>query len=372
MVAPEMVNRFSYLDELFEEVCVGVQLTQSQFDNAKRKYEAIGRWLSDPGSPLLVYGPDIYPQGSMSLGTTIRPWKGEEFDLDIVCQLHGCGDRLPLQVYTAVRDRLSAHGVYSGILEPKNRCLRINYAGDFHLDIIPACPDGALTWAAIKVPDCKLADWKSSNPLGYAKWFFDRCKDRAGLIEALEKRIRPLPSNVPSELKYPLQRAVQVLKRHRDSLFDGNPDAARSILLTTLAATCYGGQESLTLALDGIIDGILAIIAKTQGIPRIPNPTNPFENLAEGWNDKMYLQFVEYARSFREHLNKLMQGNGLDAVTKSLGSLVGRPVAEKAVRAQAQQVEHSRVTRSLRVEPGTGRLGVAAGITVARNNFFGA
>jgi hypothetical protein len=96
------------------------------------------------------------------------------------------------------------------------------------------------------------------------------------------------------------------------------------------------------------------------------------ENLAEGWNEKTYPQFISYACSLREHLNKLMQGDGLDSVTKSLGSLVGRPVAEKAVRAQAQQVEHSRVTRSLRVEPGTGRVGVAAGITVARNNFFGA
>ncbi|HLK18178.1 MAG TPA: nucleotidyltransferase [Bryobacteraceae bacterium] len=371
MATLAFTDRLSCIDAFLEEACVKIQLTQTQFDSARQKYAAIGRWLSDPASPLLRYAPDIYPQGSMSLGTTIRPWQGEEFDLDIVCQLHGCSEYSPEQVFAAVHQRLNAHGLYSKILEPRNRCLRINYAGDFHLDIIPACPDDTVGSGAIKVPDRKLAVWKRSNPLGYASSFFERCRYRLSLIEAEEKRFRPLPNNAPSEHKYPLQRAVQLLKRHRDSFFKGDPDAARSILLTTLAAGCYQGQQSLTLALDGIVDGILAIISQTPGIPVVLNPTNPMENLAEGWNQDTYPQFIAYVRSLRAHLGELMRGDGIQATTRALGDLVGEPLAKSVVLAHADQVQRSRNDRSLRVEPGTGRFSATAGIIVPRNNFYG-
>jgi hypothetical protein len=273
-------------------------------------------------------------------------------------------------VYDLVAARLREHAVYRAILQPKNRCLRINYAGNFHLDIIPACPNGGM---AIKVPDRELAAWKTSNPVGYADWFFRRCQYRSRLLEkAMDARVRPLPSNVPSERKYPLQRAVQLLKRHRDSFFDGNPDAARSILLTTLAAEAYQGQESLTLTLDGIVDGIRGFIASAISIPQVPNPTNPEENFAAGWNTETYPQFGKYLQSVRQHLDRLMQGDGIDQMTKSLGGLVGQPLAERAVLAQARQTEELRNTRSLRVESRTGRLSTAAGIVIQRNTFFGA
>jgi hypothetical protein len=369
MAAPALEQQFSYLDSVFEQVCVAVQLTQARFDDVTQKYGAIGRWLADPASLLYRYLPDIYPQGSMRLGTTIRPWRGEEFDLDIVCQLHYCDGQAPLYVYNLVDGRLRDHATYRGILQPKNRCLRINYAGSFHLDIIPACPNSG---TAIKIPDRALAAWMPSNPVGYADWFFTRCQHRRLLLKALEARVWSLPSNVPSKHKYPLQRAVQLLKRHRDSFFDGDPDAARSILLTTLAAQAYEGQESLTLALDGIVDGILAFVSASTGIPQVPNPTNARENFAAGWNTETYPQFVRYVHSMRQHLDRLMLGEGIDRMTKSLGGLVGQPLAERAVLAHARETEQLRSANSLRIEPRTGSLGTAAGIIIPRNNFYGA
>jgi len=362
-------TQFSYLDSVLEEVCVGVQLTPTQYADATQKYQSIGTWLAHPNSPLIRYAPDVYPQGSMRLGTTIRPWRGEEFDLDIVCQLHYCAEQSALVAYNLVAARLNEHATYRAILQRKNRCLRIDYAGNFHLDIIPACPNGG---TAIKVPDCQLSEWVSSNPLGYAEWFFARCRYEQGLGKAIEARIRPMPGNVPAEHKYPLQRAVQLLKRHRDSFFDGNLDAARSILLTTLAAQYYTGAASLTLALDAIVDGICSFTARATGIPRVPNPTNPDENFARGWNDETYPQFVKYIYSVRRYLDELMRGGGIDEMTKSLGGFVGQPVAERAVSAHARATEQQRGGRTLRVEPRTGFLTTGAGLAIPRNSFYGA
>src|SRR5271167_4992069 len=82
--------RTEWLDRHLERLCIILQLTSTQYKDAESKYQAVGKWLSAPGSPLFICAPEIYPQGSMLLGTTIRPWRGEEFDLDLVCQLHWC------------------------------------------------------------------------------------------------------------------------------------------------------------------------------------------------------------------------------------------------------------------------------------------
>jgi hypothetical protein len=56
------------------------------------------------------------------------------------------------------------------------------------------------------------------------------------------------PEDVPTyELKTPLQRAIQLLKRHRDVMFVDNLDVAPiSMILTNLAGHAYGGEAEST------------------------------------------------------------------------------------------------------------------------------
>ena len=366
-------TRQGQLDSLLEQVCLALQLTATQYNDARRKYEAVGAWLSADGSRLQVFQPVIYPQGSMRLGTTNRPWVGEEFDLDLICQLHGCGSANPLAVYELVHGRMNEHGAYKQILEKRKRCVRLNYAGNFHLDIVPACPDPVRGGTCVKVPDRKLECWFPTNPIGFGDWFFDRCRyrPRTGL-GYMAKDVRPLPSPVPSELKYPLQRVVQLMKRHRDSFFNGDPDAARSVVLTTLAATFYQGQESLFACLDDIVTSILVLVESTLGIIAVPNPTNPDENFADAWTRESYGQFKRYIRNFRQHLDSLAQQRGLQEVNKSLGNLFGGSIATRAVSTFGELTKGLREANAIRVAPKTAAITtVSSGLSIPRNNFFG-
>ena len=69
---------------LLERICQKLELTETQYETAKSRYEAVGKWLSESLDPF-VRESTIYPQGSMSIGTTIRPLSAEEYDLDLVC-----------------------------------------------------------------------------------------------------------------------------------------------------------------------------------------------------------------------------------------------------------------------------------------------
>jgi hypothetical protein len=64
--------------------------------------------------------------------------------------------------------------------------------------------------------------------------------------------------------KTPLQRAVQILKRHRDVMFEKNPNAKPiSIIITTLAALCYSGESDISSTLQNIIVNLQDMMSKT-------------------------------------------------------------------------------------------------------------
>jgi hypothetical protein len=164
------------LDRHLARVCILSELTPSQYQNAEEKYHAVGDWLGATGSSLAIFAPEVYPQGSMLLGTTVRPFGQNEYDLDLVCQLHWCAQQPPLTIYDWVHSRMAANETYREMLEKLKRCLRLNYAGSFHLDILPACPNDRIGNGSIIVPDRKLECWIHSNPKGFAAWFLGQCR----------------------------------------------------------------------------------------------------------------------------------------------------------------------------------------------------
>ena len=165
MAAPLVVTPNADLDYLLAEVAAALQLTPEQYRLAGEHYLAVGDWLAAPGSILAKFRPRIYPQGSMALETTVRPKGRDEYDLDLVCQMLPTG-MSALNVYNEVYGRLMANRMYAPMVEKKNRCVRLNYAHQFHLDIIPAEPDQVVGGDAIRVPDRDLRDWTPSNPRG--------------------------------------------------------------------------------------------------------------------------------------------------------------------------------------------------------------
>jgi hypothetical protein len=57
---------------LLERVCQELDLTEAQYEQAKKRYEGVGTWLAESTNPLLMRT-QIYAQGSMALRTTNKP-----------------------------------------------------------------------------------------------------------------------------------------------------------------------------------------------------------------------------------------------------------------------------------------------------------
>src|SRR5208337_1219737 len=137
---------------------------------------------------------------------------------------------------------------------------------------------GAITDNRLKNYDIISDDWRISNSEGFARWFESRMK-LARLL--LEKRAVAVKAAQVDDLpayrwKSPLQRCVQILKRHRDVMFADNLDRKPiSIIITTLAGKAYQGEVEIAEALDRILSNMGSLINPTT--PRVPNPVNPAE-----------------------------------------------------------------------------------------------
>ena len=377
-----------YLSGVLELLCQSMELTPTQYKDAKEKYEAVSKWLAESEDTRLSSGL-IFPQGSMRLGTTVRPIEKDEFDIDLVSRLGFAQNDTPNEVYNAIGNRLSANGTYKGLLERKNRCWRLNYAesAGLHMDITPAIHNANCSNGGLLVPDRELSNWSPSNPAGYADWFEERAlmQPTMRFVEAATIRadIDPLPDQIP--LKGPLKRIVQLCKRHRDLMFadDSTGSAPISIILTTLAAQAYERMvrfsqfdnefQLVTAAIRAMPDFIRIEDINGKQTYFIDNPTTDGENFAERWNKhpERAQAFYAWHGNAVNSLNELLEKRGTDQVYRFLeASIAGTRDTEKLRNMITSRFTAAR-ERGILKSSAAG-LGLTSGRTVKGNTFYGA
>ncbi|MBN2511873.1 MAG: nucleotidyltransferase [Sedimentisphaerales bacterium] len=300
-------------DLILEMVVELLDIPPSYYQKAADRYRSLGEWLQRKESKVSSFSPEIYPQGSFRYGTVIRPLlPTEEYDLDLVCQVDLQKIGITQQhVKNLIGDEIKAYGEahsFKEAVKEKPRCWRLNYADDvtFHMDILPCIPEDAdainllvkigvpieFARTAVAITDKRrpnygiiTRNWPTSNPRGIAAWFENRARPVAYIqIEELAKsRIYASVDKVPSyEWKTPLQRSIQILKRHRDVMFKNSPEwKPLSMIITTLATHAYGGETDFGIALENIVEGITKHVRSAR--PRVPNPVNPGEDFADRW-----------------------------------------------------------------------------------------
>lgn len=369
-------NNQVLIDDLLARICAKLQITPSQHSAAEGHYLAIGKWLGDEQSPLAAWNPQIYSQGSLRIGTTVKPWLRQEFDLDLVCEF-SINPRVmpnPTVLLDMVEARLRQNDTYKDILERKKRCIRVNYANSFHLDILPACPDTNKGNGCLLVPDRKTQGWKPSNPKGYAEWIEQRAQAYAMKREA---QIEPLPDHEPAEEKAPLKQIIQLIKRWRDVTYAGAPDRAPiSIVLTTLSGQHYMGETSIEAGLSGVLQRIAAQTRAEGHFLEVRNPANPDEVLSEKWRSdpSLYTTFAQGLHKFDLEWGQLRTTSGIPAITKALERLFGEEVTRTVIAERADTMQAERKAGRLQVQQGTGLLGAIGttkGISIQRNTFHG-
>ncbi|MBN2747339.1 MAG: nucleotidyltransferase [Bacteroidales bacterium] len=364
-------DKKAQLDDLLNRICESLQLNKSRREKVEERYKAVSSWIEkDDGS---FHNAKIYSQGSYRIGTTVKPRNNEEYDLDFVIQTDCNWHNIIFQDFlTELLNRVKKNENYRDITIEKTRCIRVNYADEFHMDIIPTCTQNFYgDQNEIMVPDKDERTWSESNPEGYAKWFESKYIDtqkiylREYYSGLLMEKAEDLPEEVPYELKQPLQRAVQLIKRYRDIYFEDNPELApSSIVLTTICGMLYDQSESIVKSLDGIINRLRFRFNNEWMHKRIviTNPVKPEEDFTKAWEDKPELQraFIKFISDLGDFWSKISEYNIHD-MPNLLKSRFGESSVENAFESQADFVLEAR-------KRGLAAISTLSGMAVSKEN----
>ena len=220
-------------------------------------------------------------QGSFALGTIIKPTNGREYDLDMLVIMDEDAEMDPKDYIKKVYRTMKANGNYADKVHRKTRCVEVNYAGEFHMDIVPCVErDGAMY-----ICNRQTNEFEITDGTGFRDWF-----------------------NGKNEVTHGnLKRAARLLKYLRDHK---RTFTAPSVLLTTLIGNAVwdgdDGSQFKTLpdALKTVTNRVNDFLQINPFMPRISNPALPEEDFSRDWDPDKYRNFRDMFDNYTGRINR--------------------------------------------------------------------
>ena len=151
----------------------------------------------------------------------------------------------------------------------KTRCATVDYAGDFHLDVVPRVTEDGQHHVCNRIEN----EFEETDGTGYREWFIEKNRITDGN----------------------LRRVVRLLKFLRDHK---NNYTAKSILLTTLAGNAIEPGDEGTQAVRTVADTLATVLSRIDDylqkhpeMPEIENPVLPSETFNRHWDQTRYANF---------------------------------------------------------------------------------
>ena len=281
-----------------------VNINQSRLDSLHDKVRAVIKYLKRN-----LHGYQrMEPQGSLALRTIIKPVKEyDEFDADIQVVMNPNSEWEPRDYLKEVYDTLKENKNYADKLELKTRCVRIKYAGDFHMDLVPRITENGNHYIFNRVENEK----EITDGNGYREWFNDKNRITDGN----------------------LKRVTRLLKFHRNHK---RTYSVASILLTTLIGETIRksdeGEEAVRTTADTLVTVLTRMDEYLQKHPSMPEIRNPVlaeeEPLTRHWDQRRYANFRErvhaHTKIARAALKEKSPEKAVDEWQKLFGDNFGR------------------------------------------------
>jgi hypothetical protein len=179
----------------------------------------------------------------------------------------------------------------------------------------------------------------------------------------------------------PLQRVVQILKRHRDIKFNGDKDKPISIIITTLAAKAYNKETDIITGLVNVVRNMRNNIEERWSdehgkmIKWISNPVNDEENFADKWQEypQREKNFFKWLDDVQKDLDDILgqRGRGLQFINESMKAPFGKEAVSKAFSSYGEKYLKQRESGTMKMAAGTGMLGIAGRTSVPQHKPFG-
>ena len=222
----------------------------------------------------------VQRRGSYALRTIIRPDNQQDYDVDLLVFLKDGGrNKKPAAYLDEVHICLASDKNYANKLCRKTRCVTVQYAGDFHLDLVPCIAKGGRDF----ICNSSKNILEETDGTGFRDWFNHRANITHGNLK-------------------PATRLLKRLRNHQGNF------VIPSITLTALAGNIVSGEsdgvnfKNIPHALKTTANRINSFLGKNSGLPDLDNPALSLEKFTRDWEQRDYDNFRE---KFAIHTGKI-------------------------------------------------------------------
>ncbi len=259
-----------------------VNLNQDRLDKLRSRVDTI----TDISKAHLPGYVGYSEQGSYAHGTIIKPVKdNDEFDADILVFIrdhdfdpNSFKKNYVDEIYKVFKE----HKTYEDKVTRNTRCIVIDYAGDFKLDVVPCVQHDGMDYITNKI----AKQYEPTDGDGYKGWLKQKNEIVGG-------------NNFKKTT-----RLLKFLRDHKSNF------SVKSILLTTLLGNMVQDNEDSStfedlpttlLVLSCRLDEFLQ---NRSSMPTIYNPVLPNENFNRHWDETKYDNFRDKFESYSKQINQ--------------------------------------------------------------------
>lgn len=261
-----------------------VNLNRTRYDNARERLNTLRDYLKENLAGFV--GTEI--QGSYATKTIIKPVEhNDAYDIDLMVYVKNDGTS-PKGLIDRVADCLSQRIFYAENSAKKSRCVTVEYANQFNIDVVPCIvgSDGR-KWICNR----KSNTWEITDGTNYRDWFNEQNRKSNGN----------------------LKRAVRLLKHLRDRK---NRFTVASVAITTLAGMAVESFDvtklnTLPNSLEAITEWIDRYLQKNPKA-NLCNPTLPKEKFDRHWTQKQYQTFRERFHGYTDQIHEAIDAKDPD------------------------------------------------------------
>lgn len=281
-----------------------VNLSDKRIGQLDDRVTAVGNFLSSGTDVIAGNFIELIPQGSYSQRTIINPVaKNDEFDADVLLELNEVegwdAEDYVQELYTVLR----ASATYRDMVSRRSRCVMINYANEFHMDVVPYLERHGERY----ITNRNTNAFELTNPEGFNAWLEDQNRLTSGR----------------------LVKVIRLMKYVRD--FKNNFSVKSVILSILLGDRVSEGAlwsdpdhyKDLPTALKNIVGDLDGYLQANPSMPSIDDPSCPTENFNHRWNQDEYANFRNWIHTFSGWINDAFDEPDQDESYKKWRKLLG-------------------------------------------------
>lgn len=232
-----------------------VNLNQGRVDTLQKRVSSLDVYMADKSSLADILDGDVIPQGSFAHKTIIKPYSGIDFDADVLLPIKEQTDWAPKKYTLELKKALDASTNYAGNTVLGKRCVTIDYANDFHIDVVPfiTCADG-LTYITHRIDNYFV----KQDPVAFTDWIKSNARTTNGHLVRVIRLVKYLRDRSSIELPSVVLTALLTERVRSFASINDYPNVATTLTSLLEDLNDYIGWMSSPPFINDRIGGNLA------------------------------------------------------------------------------------------------------------------